>query len=76
MKISKKWFFWIGIGLLILLPVSYFIKFKIESGADYILYDSLLGIIIFHNPFILGLYALIVISFIVAGLKNSFIRFK
>ena len=39
---NKKY---IGIGIVVLLILSYFIKIPIESGETYIITDSLLGIL-------------------------------
>lgn len=71
LKMKRRGFFWIGIAMLVFLAASYFIKFPIDNGANYITYDSVLGIIIFHNPFILGLYILIGIVLIANGLKKK-----
>ena len=57
------------IGILALLIISYFIKIPIESGETYIVTDTLLGILIFHNIFILIIYSLIVIVLIYKSIK-------
>ena len=57
------------IGILALLIISYFIKIPIESGETYIVTDTLLGILIFHNIFILIIYSLIAIVLIFKSLK-------
>lgn len=77
-KIEKRGRFWAGVTIVLVLIASYFVKFRIDSGANYELHDSLLGIVIFHNPFILGLYVLIATVLIFNGLKKKslFIRFK
>jgi len=65
MKIEKRINLFLILGLIIIfLAVSYFIKIKAESGGNYYVEDSLLGIIIFHNPLILGIYILIGICLI------------
>ena len=69
-KNKLKLSFWIGLIILILLLAGYFIKINIDSGFNYELKDSLLGILIFHNPFMLGLYVLIAIVLIVNGLTK------
>ena len=63
---NKKY---IGIGIVVLLILSYFIKIPIESGETYIVTDSLLGILIFHNIYILIIYSLIAIFFIYKSKK-------
>jgi len=68
---GKKVSFWSGIAILIILAVSYFIKVRVDSGIDFIYFDSLLGIMIFHNPFILGLYILGAVVLIVKGRNRS-----
>jgi uncharacterized membrane protein len=69
MKIKNKKYFGIGIGALIFLILSYFIKIPIESGTNYLITDSLLGILIFHNLYILIIYSLIAIFLIWKSLK-------
>ena len=64
MKIKNKKYLRIGIGILATLILSYFIKIPIESGTNYVISDSILGIIIFHNLYILITYSLIAIYFI------------
>lgn len=67
LKIKKKGYFFIGCLMLIFLISSYFVNVPIEDGANYNTIDTLLGIIIFHNPFILALYVLIGVVLIVKG---------
>ncbi len=69
-RIKKKGMFWTGIGIFLFLILIYFIKIPVDSGINFITLDSLLGIIIFHNPFVLGLYILIVIVFVVKGFRK------
>ncbi len=71
MKIKRAGVFWTGITILVILIIIYFIKFQSDYGSNYTIQDSLLGIIIFHNPFILALYLLIAVVLIVKGLKNK-----
>ncbi|PIN92776.1 hypothetical protein COU54_05595 [Candidatus Pacearchaeota archaeon CG10_big_fil_rev_8_21_14_0_10_31_24] len=59
--------FYIGIGILAFLFLAYYIPVNVESGNNYIVQDSLLGIIIFHNLGILGIYILIGLGFILTG---------
>lgn len=69
MKVKNKKYFGIGIGILSFLILSYFIKIPIESGETYIVTDTLLGILIFHNLYILIIYSLIAIFFIYESKK-------
>tara|TARA_Y100000034_G_scaffold123127_1_gene169485 strand:- start:297 stop:506 length:210 start_codon:yes stop_codon:yes gene_type:complete len=69
MKIRNKKYFRIGVGILIFLILSYFIKIPIESGTNYLITDSLLGILIFHNLYILIIYSLIATFLIWKSLK-------
>ncbi|MBX4196720.1 hypothetical protein KW805_03975 [Candidatus Pacearchaeota archaeon] len=62
-----RWNVWMGIIILVFLGISYFIPLTIDSGANYNTTTPLLGILIFHNPFILGLYVLIAVVLIVKG---------
>lgn len=59
-----------GILIIFLLVISYFIPLSINTGTNFIVQDSILGIIIFHNPFILGLYILSSLALIIEGLKR------
>jgi len=68
MQITSKKYFFFGILIFLVLIVSYFVKFDIDSGANYNIEERLLGVIIFHNPFILGIYLLIGIILILRGI--------
>jgi len=70
-KIERKGYFWSGIAILALLILTYIVKFPADAGSNFITYDSLLGIIIFHNPFILAVYLIIAIKLIMNGLKKK-----
>ena len=70
-KIYRKGYFFTGMSILALMILFYFIKLPSDSGDNYIIYDSLLGKLIFHNPFILGLYILIAIVLTFNGLKKG-----
>ena len=74
MKIQNKFKFYFGFFIGIFLLISYFINFDVDSGSNYIVKDSLLGVLIFHNPFILGIYVFIVVALILSGFIN--IRLK
>jgi hypothetical protein len=65
---KKKFYLYIGIFLSIFLFSSYFVKIEVESGANYTTLDKLLGIIIFHNPFILALYIVFCTILILKGI--------
>jgi hypothetical protein len=67
-RVSKS-FLGGGIALAMFLILSYFIKLNVEGGTNYNTQDSLLGVVIFHNPFILGFYVLIVVVLIVKAWK-------
>lgn len=67
MKISKRMYLILGFSILFLLGISYFIKFNVESGFNYVIETRLLGALIFYNPFVLGLYILVSIYLIVKG---------
>ena len=66
-EVKKKILTISGILVPILLAISYFIKINVESGANYATKTSLLGYIIFYNPFILGIYVLIAIYLVYLG---------
>ena len=69
MQMTNKKYFFLGILIFLVLILSYLIKFDIDAGANYNIEERLLGVIIFHNPFILGIYLLIGISLILRGMK-------
>lgn len=60
----------IGAALAIFLFLSYFIKINVDSGANYITKDSLLGVIIFHNIFVLIIYILIIVFLLYKSIKK------
>ncbi len=62
--------FYFGIVILLILLVSYFINISNFDGVS-ITNSSLLGILIFYNPFILGLWILIALALIGFGLGRS-----
>ena len=68
MKI-KLGYFISGLIFITILLISYFIKVGIDSGANYTINSSLLGILIFYNPFVLGIYFLIGTILIIKGLR-------
>ena len=67
---KKKTIFWLGIFILAAMFISYFVKVRVDQGTNFILTSPLLGVLIFNNPFILGIYILIAIILIVNGIKN------
>lgn len=70
MKLVNKSRFYIGLLIVLFLVASYFLKIEIDSGANYTVTDSLLGIIIFHSFFVLVAYSLIALFFLVTGFKR------
>lgn len=74
MRLSMK--SWIGIAILIIIVVSYFITIEIDSGFNYTTNSKLLGILIFHNPFVLALYILIGIILIFYGFRRRKVEKK
>ena len=67
---KKRILFWIGISILIIVAVSYFVKINVEQGSNYVVKSPLLRVLIFHNPFILGLYIMIALVLIIRGIKK------
>ena len=69
---------WIGVLILIILIISYFIPvyqtFLYNDIADVKVKSSLLSWMIFSSPWVLGIYILIALTFIYYGLRG--IRFK
>ncbi len=70
MKLASKPKFYAGIVILALLGVSYFIKLNVDSGTNYQTTDTLLGVIIFHSPFILLIYLAVTASLIISGIRK------
>ncbi|MBX4212108.1 hypothetical protein KW787_01475 [Candidatus Pacearchaeota archaeon] len=64
----------LGIAILLIIGISYFIPIQVDGGANYSTTSSLLGIIIFYNPFILALYILIAIVLIIKKNTKRIIR--
>ena len=69
MKITNHLLFWTGLVIILLLIIFYFVEVDVDSGTNYVVQTPLLGVIIFHNAFILGLYILISVSLIISGLQ-------
>lgn len=64
---QKKIYFYSGIGILIFLAIAYFIPVintETEGSLEILTKTTLLGEIIFYNPFILGIYILIALALI------------
>ncbi|MEK6915447.1 MAG: hypothetical protein AABW89_02815 [Nanoarchaeota archaeon] len=74
MNIANGKRFFLGIFILILLVTSYFIRFDSDYGSNYAVEDSLLGVLIFHNFFVLVLYFLISFLLILTGIKRIRLR--
>lgn len=49
----------VGAAWLVFLAVAYFIPIDVETGGNYLVRDSLLGMMIFHNLYLLALYVLL-----------------
>ncbi len=71
MELASKTKFFTGITILTLLIISYFIKINVESGSNYEVQDSLLGIIILHNPIVLSICIIIPLVLIFLRIKKS-----
>jgi len=61
---------YLGLGLLVFLFLAYFIPLTVDSGENYIVNDRLLGVLIFHNIFVLGIYILIGLVLIFLDMKK------
>jgi uncharacterized BrkB/YihY/UPF0761 family membrane protein len=72
MKI-KKILFWAGISLVAFMILSYFTKLYVDTGANYNVRDSLLGIVIFHSLPVFVAYILIIIALVVPYLTEKLI---
>jgi hypothetical protein len=59
-----------GFAILALMAIFYFIKVQVDSGSNYVVEDSLLGIIIFHSVFVFVAYILIAVFLISLGFKK------
>lgn len=70
----NKGFFLMGIGWLAFVLIAYFIPLTIDEGANYLVKDTLLGVMIAHNMILLILYILVGIAFISWGLKGKRIK--
>ena len=70
MRFASRFKFFLGITILLILFLSYFLRFNVEIGANYVTEDTLLGLLIFHNFFVLILYLLISAWLIVSGIKR------
>jgi hypothetical protein len=71
MEIKRKWLLWAGGVLGLFIFASYFIKFEVEGGGNYVVQDRLLGILIFHNWIVLAVYILIVTFLLIIGGRSS-----
>ena len=60
MQVRKKTLrLWLGVLVFVVLGLSYFVRFRVSVTPGEIVYDRLLGILIFHSPFVLAGYVLI-----------------
>ncbi|MEK6888539.1 MAG: hypothetical protein AABW80_00340 [Nanoarchaeota archaeon] len=64
----RKTYFISGILILILLIISFFVRFDVQVSENKIINDSLLGILIFHSPIILTFYIILAIYLIIRAL--------
>ncbi len=70
MKRESK-YFWSGIGIIVFLTVSYFIKITVDAGSNYQTIESLLAILIFQNKYVLLIYLLFALFLIVKGFESK-----
>ncbi|MBS3089811.1 hypothetical protein J4461_02925 [Candidatus Pacearchaeota archaeon] len=61
----------IGIAWMAFLLTAYFIPVTRESGANYVIKDTLLGVTIFHNIFLLIIYIALGLFFIWLGISHK-----
>ncbi len=71
MKISNKKLFWISIAFGTFLLLSSLISISVESGENYYIDDSLLGILVDHNVIALSIYILLVALMLATSLDVS-----
>ena len=71
---KPDWKFYTGIGILILLAITYLIRIPKDSGTNFVTYTKLLSILIFYNPYILAIYIIIALILIFLGLSKKKIR--
>ncbi len=71
MRIKKKYYFWIGIGILALLIFSYFININYLSNDGDEINTPLLGLLIFYNKFVFVFYILIAAFLIWKGIGKK-----
>ncbi|MEI6731818.1 MAG: hypothetical protein WCK90_04010 [archaeon] len=68
--IGRPVLFWIGVAVAIILFASYFMTLPGDSGDNYNVDTSLLGIIIFYNPWILAFYLIIAVVLVWFGIAR------
>jgi hypothetical protein len=71
--IKKGIFTSIGVIILFLLGIFYFITFDSQSGNK-VITDSVLGVIIFHNLYVLIIYLLIAVGCFYLGIRKAKIQ--
>ena len=75
MKFKPKYTFWIGIAILLIMLLTFFIRINVSSGGGTIITQiPLLGVLIFYNPFVLITYIIIALFLIVKGLVKKKIK--
>jgi predicted membrane protein len=67
-KIVNWWYFSLGFFVLLFLFGSYFIEVDVGDFKSVVL-SSLLGVLIFYSPWVLGIYILIGLGLLFLGLK-------
>lgn len=70
MKVVNKSRLYIGFGIILFLLVGYLFRVEIDTGANYTVTDTLLGIIIFHSFSVFIVYLLVALFFIFTGFKR------
>ena len=62
-----------GIFILLFLVLAYFIPLELDSGDNYVVEDTLLGVVIFHSSIVFLLYLTIGIVLLIIGSGVRFI---
>jgi len=62
-----------GIVILLFLALAYFIPLELELGDNYVVEDTLLGVVVFHSPIVFLLYLTVGIVLLTIG---SGVRFE
>lgn len=70
MKVVSKFRIYTGIFIFFILALGYFLRIEVDSGANYTVKDTLLGIMIFHNLLVFVVYLLVALFFIFTGFRK------